>query len=257
VGSNPTLSAISYCYHLLFSIFKKITPGTNPGGSRSNSGLLPVSRASKTMPGWPGKSRKSYLQFESPSLRQLDRSRIFSARDCWQLSPVLAAISDLSTGLLIGRGGSFFSEWLNSLWSSGLRGFSTVLKFECFERLMNSNEMGFCSASRTGKSIRFRNRHIEVRNLPPQPRGPGIRPHQPRKARNWRAFLHSGRSPGGAMGPEGRPNPESLRLTPAKFPFSGDNGQRLRSIATAGRALVEAVGDGSFQENPAPYRESV
>jgi hypothetical protein len=56
------------------------------------------------------------------------------------------------------------------------------------------------------------------------------------------------------MGPEGRPNPESLRLTPAKFPFSGDNGQRLGSIATAGRGRqCEAVRDGSFHENPAPY----
>jgi hypothetical protein len=34
---------------------------------------------------------------------------------------------------------------------------------------MNSDEMGFCNSSRTGKGIRFRNRHIEVRLLPPQP----------------------------------------------------------------------------------------
>jgi hypothetical protein len=36
-------------------------------------------------------------------------------------------------------------------------------KFECFESLMNSSELGFCSSSRPGKSIRFRDRRIEVR----------------------------------------------------------------------------------------------
>jgi hypothetical protein len=40
---------------------------------------------------------------------------------------------------------------------------------------MNSDEMGFCKSSRAGKSIRFRNRHIEVRFLPPQPRIPIFR----------------------------------------------------------------------------------
>jgi hypothetical protein len=77
--------------------------------------------------GYMEKVRPQFL-----SLRQLGRSRIFSARDCWQLSPVLAAVSDLSSGLLIGRGGSFFSEWLISLRSSGLRGFSTVLEIPVF-----------------------------------------------------------------------------------------------------------------------------
>jgi hypothetical protein len=46
------------------------------------------------------------------SLRQLGSILLFSARECGQLSPVLAAISDLSFGLQIGRVGSFFSEWV-------------------------------------------------------------------------------------------------------------------------------------------------
>src|SRR6266566_5073285 len=33
---------------------------------------------------------------------------------------------------------------------------------------MNCSEMGLCSSSQTGNSIRFRIRHIEVRILPPQ-----------------------------------------------------------------------------------------
>jgi hypothetical protein len=40
--------------------------------------------------------------FESLSLRQLGRSRLFSARRCWQLSPVFAAISNLGSGPLNG-----------------------------------------------------------------------------------------------------------------------------------------------------------
>jgi hypothetical protein len=35
--------------------------------------------------------------------------------------------------------------------------------------LMNPNEIGFCSFSRTGESVRLRNRYTEVRILPPQP----------------------------------------------------------------------------------------
>jgi hypothetical protein len=42
--------------------------------------------------------------------------------------PILAAISDLSSGLLIGKVGSFFSEWLISLRSCVLREFGTVLE---------------------------------------------------------------------------------------------------------------------------------
>ena len=38
------------------------------------------------------------------SLRQLGRSRLFSAQLCWQVSPVLAAISGLSSGRLNRQG---------------------------------------------------------------------------------------------------------------------------------------------------------
>lgn len=75
---------------------------------------------------------KSYQQFESLSLRQLGRSRVFSARTCRHISPVEAAISRLNSGLQIDRAGSLFSEWPISLWSSGLCGFGTVLEIRMF-----------------------------------------------------------------------------------------------------------------------------
>jgi hypothetical protein len=83
----------------------------------------------------PRRTTQMHMEKVGPqflSLRQLGQSRIFSSRDCWQLSPVLAAISNLSSGLLIGRGGLFFSDWLISLRSSGLRGLSTVLEIRVF-----------------------------------------------------------------------------------------------------------------------------
>jgi hypothetical protein len=51
--------------------------------------------------------------------------------------------------------GSFLSGALDS--ADSVR-FS---KFECFETLLKSNELGFCCSSRTGKSIDIKNRHIE------------------------------------------------------------------------------------------------
>jgi hypothetical protein len=48
------------------------------------------------------------------------------------ISPLFVAISDLSSRPLIGRVGSFFSEWLISLRSSGLRQFGTVLEIRIF-----------------------------------------------------------------------------------------------------------------------------
>src|ERR1700730_14727720 len=82
-------------------------------------------------------------RLELLSLRQLGRSRLFSAQGCWQLSPVFAAISDFNSRLLIGRVGSFFSD--GSFLSGALGSADSVrfAKFECFERLMSSNEMGF------------------------------------------------------------------------------------------------------------------
>jgi hypothetical protein len=103
------------------------------------------------------------------SLRQLRHSRLFSARRCWHLSLVFAAISDLGSGLLDGRGRPFCSEWLNSLQSFGLRGFRTVLEIRVIRAAYEFHEMGFCRSARAAKSIRFRNHQIEVRFLPPQP----------------------------------------------------------------------------------------
>jgi hypothetical protein len=50
----------------------------------------------------------------------------------WQLSPIAAAISHLSSGLLIGRARSLFSDRPISLQSSGLRRFGTVLEIRMF-----------------------------------------------------------------------------------------------------------------------------
>jgi hypothetical protein len=80
------------------------------------------------------------------------------------ISPVLGAISDLSSGPQIdgigysSANGSFLSGALDS--ANSIR-FS---KFEPFEMFMNSKKWGFCSSSRTGKSIRFRNRHIRAKS---------------------------------------------------------------------------------------------
>ena len=49
--------------------------------------------------GYVEKVRPEFL-----SLRQLGRSRLFSAQLCWQVSPVLAAISGLSSGRLNRQG---------------------------------------------------------------------------------------------------------------------------------------------------------
>jgi hypothetical protein len=67
----------------------------------------------------------------SPSA-SLAEAPVFSARTCWQFGPVAAAISHLSSGLTIGRAGSFFSERPISLRSSGLCGFGTVLEIRMF-----------------------------------------------------------------------------------------------------------------------------
>jgi hypothetical protein len=66
------------------------------------------------------------------SLRQVDRTRVFSARSYWQISPVEAAISDRSSSLRIGKVGLFFSERLASLQTSGLHCVRTVLEIRTF-----------------------------------------------------------------------------------------------------------------------------
>jgi hypothetical protein len=61
-----------------------------------------------------------------PLLRQFQRSPLFSGSTCWQLSPVVAAISNLGSGLRIGRAGFVFLRmarlssklWTVWLWQS-------------------------------------------------------------------------------------------------------------------------------------------
>src|SRR3981081_2033310 len=66
------------------------------------------------------------------SLRQLSQSRVFSRRVRWQLSPVVLAISNSSSGLPPGKVALFFSEMPVSLRTSGLHPFGTVLKIRSF-----------------------------------------------------------------------------------------------------------------------------
>jgi len=184
-----------------------------------------IRRLPVTTAGCAEKVRSQFL-----SLRQLRCSRLFSVRRCWELSPVLAAISVLDSGLLNGRArpstpnGSILSRALDSAYSVRFS------KFECFERLMNSDEMGFCKSSRAGKSIRFRNRHIEVRFLPPQPSSPASDPSlqpSPHRPGNPGFFRHSTWSPECRSPNFARKIAESLQPFPEKIPFCRDYRRRL------------------------------
>jgi hypothetical protein len=66
------------------------------------------------------------------SLRQLGRSRVFSARTCWELSPITAAIFSFGLQTSNWQSRLILSEWPISLRSSGLCGFATVLKIRMF-----------------------------------------------------------------------------------------------------------------------------
>jgi hypothetical protein len=80
---------------------------------------------------------------------------LYSLHEVVGTKPCIAAISDLNSGPLIDGVGLFFSEC--SFLSGALDSANSVRfsKFECFEQLVNPNEMGFFKSSRTGKSIRF------------------------------------------------------------------------------------------------------
>ena len=159
------------------------------------------------------------------SLRQLGRSGIFSARTCWQLSPVAAAISHLSSGLLIGRDGSFFSEWPIYLRSSGLCGFGTVLEIRTFREAYEfyGNEVLQLLSDR---------REHPISNSPYRGSNPGapaihsrLRPSFPRNARMGRKSRLSGtrfrlRTPGAPV--LRWKVSESLQPPPRIFPFCGD-----------------------------------
>jgi hypothetical protein len=68
-------------------------------------------------------------------------------------------------------------------------------------------------------------------------------------------FLAFGKVSEWHIGPRGPPKSRKSPADTREIPvFGGDNGQRLGSIATAGRGRqCEAVRGGSFHENPAPY----
>jgi NAD(P)-dependent dehydrogenase (short-subunit alcohol dehydrogenase family) len=67
------------------------------GGSKGLGLAFATARTRQTTLGYAEKVRPQFL-----SLRQLGRSRLFSARGCGQLSPVLAAISNLISAPRIG-----------------------------------------------------------------------------------------------------------------------------------------------------------
>jgi hypothetical protein len=82
------------------------------------------------------------------SLRQLGRSYSFSGITCWQLSPVTASISNLSSELPVGRVSSLFSE---RLVLSDALDFIDPVRFSIFERfelLMNFNGTRFFLSDR-------------------------------------------------------------------------------------------------------------
>jgi hypothetical protein len=58
------------------------------------------------------------------------------------ISPILAAIFDLRSGRLYAEVSSFFSKWPISLWSSGLRGFGTVLQIRVFREAYEHQRKG-------------------------------------------------------------------------------------------------------------------
>jgi hypothetical protein len=120
--------------------------------------------AAKTLNGNP------YREFESFSLRQLGSGRLFSAQLCWQLSPVLAAISDLSSRLLNRQSQLILLQMAHfspEFWTPRIRYGSPNSSVS--RGLGTLTKLGFCSSSRTGESNRVRNRHTEVRYIPPQP----------------------------------------------------------------------------------------
>ena len=95
---------------------------------------------------------------------------------------------------------------------------------------MNFNGKRFCGSSRTGESVRFPIRHIEVRILPPQPPIPAFgqaSQEDARMGRKSRLFAHSISSPDSRLADLEAEIAESLRPCPQIFPFWGDYRRRL------------------------------
>ena len=81
-------------------------------------------------------------EFESLSLRQLGRSRLFSAQLCRQFTPVLAAISDLSSGLLNRQSQLVLLQMAHFSLELWTRGFGTVLQTRVFREAYERQQNG-------------------------------------------------------------------------------------------------------------------
>jgi hypothetical protein len=123
--------------------------GSFPGGGKNRLFLPDGSSFVLPTLGTEPPEFSGYVEKVRPQLlflRQLGRSRLFSALGCRQLPPVLATISDLSFVLYLAASahyspnGSFLSRALDS------GDLVRLSKFEFFEWVMNFNAMGFWSS---------------------------------------------------------------------------------------------------------------
>jgi hypothetical protein len=128
--------------------------------------------------------------------RQRTKRRVFSGRSCWQLSPVDAAISNLTLDSQPAEPphyspkGPFLSESQDSTQSVRFS------KFDRFELLATFSGKRFGRLCRIGESVRFLRSDSQFtisrfEILPPQPgkaAAKGNGPDSRRKARQWRAF---------------------------------------------------------------------
>jgi hypothetical protein len=93
----------------------------------------------------------------------------------WAIKPIAAAISHFSSGLLLARARSLFSERPNFLRSSGLRGFGTVLEIPTFQRAYESQRRDVLWLLSDRRERPLPIRHIAVRILSLQPGSPRFR----------------------------------------------------------------------------------
>jgi hypothetical protein len=169
------------------------------------------------------------------SLRQLAPQPRVLCVEMLAISPVFAAISDLDSGPLNGGARPFFSEWLNSLPSSGLRGFGTVLEIPTFRRAYEFQRKEVLRLLSDRREHPNPIRHIEVRILPPQPGSSELGENvcdRRRKARQWRVFANPAPVSGSGFGHSQNEMPISLQRTFEKLPFLGDCGRRPGSICS-------------------------
>jgi hypothetical protein len=116
-----------------------------------------------------------YRKFESHLVRHLVEAAYSPPKLLSDLSPIAAAISHSTSGLLLGRARSLFSKRPIYLRSSGLRGFGTVLEIPTFRRAYQCPRKEVLRLLWTGESIRFPIRHFEVRILRPRRASPVVK----------------------------------------------------------------------------------